>query len=120
AYAGTLLVSWFSQGQQGYSMALIAQDVLNTMRGELFDKINELPLGYHDRHESGVTMSRIVNDVAVFQELLTQGVINVLADFLILVGIIAIMVAMSPKLALLTLSVTPIMVAATYLFTSKA
>ena len=43
-------------------------------------------------------MSRIVNDVAVFQELLTQGVINVVADTLKLVGIIGIMIYMSPKL----------------------
>jgi len=65
-------------------------------------------------------MSRIVNDVAVFQELLTQGVINVVADILKLVGIIAIMIYMSPKLAGYTMIVLPIMVVATILFTQRA
>jgi ABC-type multidrug transport system fused ATPase/permease subunit len=65
-------------------------------------------------------MSRIVNDVAVFQELLTQGVVNVVADILLLIGIIGIMLAMSPKLALLTFSVLPIMVIATAIFTARA
>jgi ABC-type multidrug transport system fused ATPase/permease subunit len=120
AFALTNVIAWVSQAHQSYTMALVAQDVLNRIRAALFEKINRLSLSYHDRHESGVTMSRIVNDVAVFQELLTQGVVNVVADILLLIGIIAIMVAMSPKLALLTFTVLPIMVLATAFFTARA
>ncbi|MBM2811262.1 MAG: putative transporter [Chloroflexi bacterium] len=120
AFAFTLLVSWTTQAHQSYTMALVAQDVLTQIRGELFEKINRLSLSYHDRHESGVTMSRIVNDVAVFQELLTQGVVHVVADLLLLVGIIATMLVMSPKLALDSLAVLPIMVLATIFFTKRA
>ncbi len=120
AYGLTVLIGWFSQAHQSFTMALVAQDVLNRIRSALFEKINRLSLSYHDRHESGVTMSRIVNDVAVFQELLTQGVVNVVADMLLLFGIITIMVAMSPKLALFTFSVLPIMVLATAFFTQRA
>lgn len=119
-FALTLVVSWASQAHQGYTMALVTQEVLNRIRAGLFEKINHLSLSYHDRHESGVTMSRIVNDVAVFQELLTQGVINVVADLLLLVGIIAIMLAMSPKLAIYTFLVLPIMVLATVVFSQRA
>ncbi len=119
-YALTILIAWFSQAHQSFTMAVVAQDVLNRIRGALFEKINRLSLSYHDRHESGVTMSRIVNDVAVFQELLTQGVVNVVADFLLLIGIITIMVVMSPKLALYTFAVLPIMVLATAFFTQRA
>jgi ABC-type multidrug transport system fused ATPase/permease subunit len=90
------------------------------MRGELFVKINRLPLTYHDQHESGVTMSRIINDVTVFQQLLTNGAINVVTDLLILVGIASIMLALNWKLALLTLSVMPVMIGATIFFTSRA
>ncbi|MEK7217083.1 MAG: ABC transporter ATP-binding protein, partial [Chloroflexota bacterium] len=119
-FAGTLLVTFLTQSRQSYTMAYVAQHVLTKMRGELFAKLNRLPLAYHDRHESGVTMSRIVNDVAVFQELLTQGAVNVIADLLILAGIITIMVLMSPLLALYTLSVLPVMALATVFFTSRA
>ena len=119
-FALTLVVSWASQSHQSYTMALVTQNVLNRIRSELFEKINRLSLSYHDRHESGVTMSRIVNDVAVFQELLTQGVINVVADTLILIGIITIMMLMSPRLALLTFLVLPIMVVATVVYTHRA
>jgi ATP-binding cassette, subfamily B, multidrug efflux pump len=119
-FALTLVISWASQSHQSYTMALITQDTLNQIRSELFQKINRLSLSYHDRHESGVTMSRIVNDVAVFQELLTQGVLNVVADALILIGIISIMMMMSPRLALLTFAVLPIMVIATVIYTHRA
>lgn len=119
-FALTVIIAWVSQAHQSYTMALVTQDVLTRIRAALFEKINRLSLSYHDRHESGVTMSRIVNDVAVFQELLTQGVVNVVADLLLLLGIVAIMLAMSPKLALLTFAVLPIMVAATAFFTSRA
>jgi ABC-type multidrug transport system fused ATPase/permease subunit len=119
-FALTVIISWATQAQQQYAMAIVAQDVMNRMRSDLFSKINRLSLSYHDRHESGVTMSRIVNDVAVFQELLTQGVINIIADTIILVGIIAIMLAMSPKLALVTFSVLPIMVISTLIYTHRA
>src|SRR5438105_3775353 len=120
AFALTLVISWASQSHQSYTMALITQDVLNKIRSELFEKINRLSLSYHDRHESGVTMSRIVNDVAVFQELLTQGVIHLLADCLTLIGIVYVMWTMDPRLALYAFSVLPIMVIATAIYTSKA
>ncbi|MEA2642433.1 MAG: ATP-binding cassette, subfamily multidrug efflux pump [Chloroflexota bacterium] len=119
-FACTLVISWASQGYQGYTMTMVAQDVLNRIRTELFEKINHLSLSYHDQHESGVTMSRIVNDVTVFQQLLTQGLLNIVADFLILIGIITIMVTLSPKLALYTLAVLPIMLAATIIYTRRA
>lgn len=112
----TLVVSFGAQAVQSYVMASVAQSVLSKLRGDLFRKINHLSLGFHDRHESGVTMSRIINDVAVFQELLTQGVIHLIADCIVLVGTIVVMVSMSPKLAAYTFSVLPIMVGATILF----
>lgn len=116
----SLVVSFFAQMGQTYTMAKVAQSVLSDMRGQLFRKINALSLSYHDRHEAGVTMSRIVNDVAVFQELLTQGVIHMIADGLTLVGTIVIMVSMSPRLATYTFSVLPIMLIATIIFTIYA
>src|SRR3954467_6674534 len=116
AFALTLVVSYFSQAAQSNTMAYVTQHVLSKMRSELLAKINRLPLTYHDTHESGITLSRIINDVAVFQELLTQGAVNVVADMIILVGIISIMFYMSPKLAVFTLAVMPVMIFATAVF----
>ena len=118
-FALTLLVAWGSEAGESYTMAVVSQRVLKQIRDELFQKINRLPLGYHDRHKSGVTMSRIINDVTVLQELLTHGFINLVADSLVLVGIVAIMLTMSPKLALYAFTVLPIMVIVTAVFAHR-
>jgi len=116
-FALTLLIAWGSQAGESYTMAAVTQRVLTQIRSQLFQKINHLPLSYHDRHQSGVTMSRIINDVAVLQELLSNGVINLVADSLLLVGIVAMMLTMSAKLALYTFTVLPFMVLVAVVFT---
>jgi len=115
----TLLIAWGSQAGESYTMASVTQRVLKRIRDQLFQKINRLSLGYHDRHKSGVTMSRIVNDVTVLQELLTHGFIDLVADSLVIVGIVAIMLTMSPKLALYTFALLPVMVIVTLVFAHR-
>lgn len=105
---------------QNYTLAWVGQRVLATLRGDLFKHLQRLPLGYHDRHITGVTVSRVINDVAEINELLSQGVITLLGDAVVLVGIIVIMLEMSPKLALLTFTVLPLMLLATWLFSRQA
>jgi ATP-binding cassette subfamily B protein/subfamily B ATP-binding cassette protein MsbA len=67
-----------------------------------------------------VTVSRVINDVAEINELLSQGVITLLGDVIVLIGIIVIMFTMSPKLALLTFVVLPLMFLATWWFSRQA
>jgi ATP-binding cassette subfamily B multidrug efflux pump len=108
-----------SSGQQ-YLLSWVGQQVLATLRAHLFRHLQELPLGYHDTHIIGVTISRVINDVAVINELLSQGLITLLGDTLMLVGIVVVMVSMSPRLALWTFSVLPLMLLVTLVFAHKA
>jgi ABC-type multidrug transport system fused ATPase/permease subunit len=105
---------------QSYLLSRVGQRVLGDLRKKLFRHLQELSLGYHDTHIVGVTVSRVINDVSIINELLSSGWIAFIADFFILTGIIIIMVSMSPKLALLTLLVLPLMAVATWLFASRA
>ena len=59
--------------------------MLATLREQLFHHLQALPLGYHDTHIVGVTVSRVINDVAVINELLSQGLITLVGDALLLV-----------------------------------
>ena len=106
-------------GQQ-YLLSWVGQRVLATLRAGLFRHLQELPLGYHDTHIVGVTLSRVINDVAVINQLLSEGLITLVGDVLVLGGIVAVMLSMSPRLALLSLSVLPLMVLATVLFARRA
>jgi ATP-binding cassette subfamily B multidrug efflux pump len=118
--AATFLGIYLATSAQQYLLGWVGQRVLSTLRAELFRRLQALPLSYHDTHIVGVTISRVMNDVAVINDLLSQGLISLVGDTLVLVGIIGVMLSMSPRLALLAFSVLPLMVLATWLFTRQA
>jgi ATP-binding cassette subfamily B multidrug efflux pump len=116
AFTGTFLVS----AGQSYLLSWVGQRVLANLRSHLFSHLQRLQLGYHDTHIVGVTVSRVINDVAEINELLSQGVITLIGDLLVLVGIIVVMISMDAKLALFTFIVLPLMFLATWLFSRQA
>ena len=116
AYAGL----WGASAGQSYVLSLAGQRVLATLRSQLFRHLLRLPVGYHERSIVGVTVSRVINDVGVINELLSQGVVTLIGDTLLLVGIVVVMVSMSPQLALLTFAVLPLMALATMIFARYA
>lgn len=116
AYGGTFVF----QALQRYFMAWVGQRVLATLRLELVTKLQILPLEYHTRHIVGVIVSRVIGDVAVINELLSQGLIQLVSDLILLVGIVWVMLALHAELALLTFTVIPVMVVSSYLFSQSA
>lgn len=118
--AGAFIALYIVSAAQGYLLSWVGQRVLATLRSQLFGHLQRLQVGYHDRRIVGVTVSRLINDVAEINELLSQGVITLLGDLIVLVGIIVIMISMSPRLALLTFTVLPLMFIATWLFSRQA
>ncbi len=89
-------------------MAFVGQRVLFRLRVDLFKHLQRLSMSFYDRNEVGRVMSRVQNDVQQLQEFLSI-VILTLADVLSLGGIIAVMMVMNAKLALITLSVVPLL-----------
>jgi ABC-type multidrug transport system fused ATPase/permease subunit len=114
------LANYFASARQIVIMAQTGQQILMTMRAQLFRHLLRLPLGYFHRHPAGVTVSRLINDVLVLNDLLTNGILNVLTDIFMLVSTIVIMLWLSPQLALVTFAVMPLMVIAIWLFTNRA
>ena len=105
---------------QSYLLSWVGQKVLATLRSDLFRHLQWLQMGYQDRHIVGVTVSRVINDVAEINELLSQGIIKLLGDMVVLVGIIIIMITMNLQLALITFTVLPLMFFSTWLFSRQA
>ncbi len=118
--AGIFVGIYLTTSGQQYLLSWVGQQVLATLRTQLFRHLQTLPLSYHDTHIVGVTISRVINDVAVINELLSEGLITLVGDALVLVGIITVMLSLSLRLALLTFSVFPLMLLATYLFARRA
>ncbi len=118
--AAAFILLAISTAVQRFLLTWTGQRVLANMRAAMFDHLQHLSLNYHEGHIVGVTVSRVINDVAVINDLLSQGLITLAGDLLILVGIIGIMLTMSPRLALLTFIVLPLMMLFTYFFSHRA
>ena len=116
AFAGLLVASMV----QSYLLSWVGQRVLADLRMALYQHLQALSLGYHDKNIIGVTISRVISDVAVINELLSQGLIKLAGDMLLLIGIVGVMLSMSLRLALISFSVLPLMVLATAVFARHA
>jgi ATP-binding cassette, subfamily B, multidrug efflux pump len=117
---GAFVGIYITSALQRYLLAWVGQRVLATLRDNLFRHLQALPLGYHDRNIVGVTISRVISDVSVINDLLSQGLVVLIGDTLLLVGIIVVMLSMSPRLALLTFIVLPLMLIITVIFARHA
>jgi ABC-type multidrug transport system fused ATPase/permease subunit len=116
AYLGLFLAS---MGQR-YLLTWVGQHVLTNLRSALFNHLQRLSLSYHDTHIVGVTVSRVINDVAEINDLLSQGLITLIGDLLVLAGTVIVMLTMNAPLALYSFTVIPLMMLATYIFSRKA
>ncbi|HEY91071.1 MAG TPA: ABC transporter ATP-binding protein [Dehalococcoidia bacterium] len=110
AFIMTGVVNWGSQWLRMLTMAYIGRGILFTLRTQMFNHLQKLSMGFYDRHEVGRIMSRVQNDVTALQEVITNGVIDIISDLISLIGIIVILFLMNPKLASATLIIIPIMV----------
>jgi len=117
---GALTLAYLASAGQSYVLSWLGQRVLATLRSQLFRHLQDLSVAYHDDHIVGITLSRVVNDVDVINDLLSQGLVGILNDSTLLVGTVGVMLAMEPRLALLTFSVLPLMVLATAVFSRRA
>jgi ABC-type multidrug transport system fused ATPase/permease subunit len=109
-YIGIALAGWLLQYGDTLLMTRVAQRVLLDLRQAMFRQLMRLELRFYDRMAVGQLMSRVQNDVSTLQDVLTSGLLGVLGDLLLLVGILAVMVSMHVKLTLVTCTVLPISV----------
>ncbi|MBT3272588.1 MAG: ABC transporter ATP-binding protein [Spirochaetales bacterium] len=115
-----MILAYISSSAQGYLLSIIGQKVLFSLRNRLFDHLQRLSVAYHDNHITGVTVSRVINDVAVINNLLSEGLITLIGDSILLIGTIVVMLLMDVRLALITFTIIPVMILATVIFGKKA
>ena len=110
ALIGLSLLSWFGQYVQQVTTAFMGHNILLTLRTQMFAHIQKLSLSFLDRNEVGRVMSRVQNDVTVLQELLTTGLLTILADFAGLALVIFFLLILDVRLALVTFTVIPVLI----------
>ncbi|MGN7940000.1 ABC transporter ATP-binding protein [Metabacillus sp. 22489] len=87
----------------------LGQNVIYDLRKHLFTHVQSLSHRFFDQRSAGSILVRIMNDINSLQELFTSGVINLLMDFLLLIGVVVLLFTLSPQLTLAILIIVPIM-----------
>ena len=103
-----------------YVMSWTGQHVLKDLRINVFKHLHELSLSYYAEHESGAVMSRITNDMDTLQQAISFVLVQVLSGLLLIVWIGVVMLQMSVPYALVSMSVIPLMIIATWWFSGQA
>ena len=115
-YLGLLLISFVFEFTQTYIMQWAGQKVMFDLRAQIFRHLQRLHIAFFDHNPVGRLVTRVTSDVDALNEMFTAGVVSIFEDIFVLAGIIAIMLHMSWKLALITFAVLPLILVATSLF----
>jgi ATP-binding cassette, subfamily B, multidrug efflux pump len=103
-YVAAALLGWL----QGYILNDVVQNTVRRMRGDVETKLNRLPLSYFDKQPRGELMSRVTNDIDNISQTLQQTMSQLLVSLLTVVGVLTMMVLISPTLALVALVTVPL------------
>jgi ATP-binding cassette subfamily B protein len=112
----TVLVTFFLEFVQSFTMQLVGQRVMYDLRKELFAHLQRLQLSFFDRNPVGRMVTRVTTDVDVLNELFASGMVAIFGDFFTLLSIMVVMLSLNWRLALLTFSVLPVIVLVTVAF----
>lgn len=104
-YLLTILATYL----QAKIMIGISQRALQSIRNDLYEKMQKLPIRFYDTHNTGELMSRYTNDVDAVGEMLNTTVLQLISGVLSLIGTLFIMFYVNVWLALLTLVTVPIL-----------
>src|SRR5215475_4023850 len=118
-YVGLILVSFLLEYLQVYFMQWAGQMVMFDLRSEIFRHLQRMHIGFYDKNPVGRLVTRVTTDVDALNEMFTSGVVSIFEDVFVLAGILAIMLGVNWKLALITFAVLPFIAYATKLFRDR-
>ncbi|MCR8642783.1 ABC transporter ATP-binding protein/permease [Paenibacillus sp. N1-5-1-14] len=106
---GVYILYSLSTWLQNYWMIGAAQQAIYSMRTDLFKQLHRLPVSYYTKRQHGELMSRITNDIDNVSQTLNSSFIQISSSVLTFIGMISLMLWLSPLLTLITLMIVPIM-----------
>ena len=108
ALVGLYLISQLFSFLQGFGMAKITADVMQTLRREIDGKMHCLKLDYYDGHTRGDILSVITNDVDTINNTISQNLTAVVTQITTAVGVFLMMLAISPALSIIPVIMVPL------------
>jgi ATP-binding cassette subfamily B protein len=119
-FFAVLLVRGLIQYANAYLTQWIGQRTIYDLRMEIFRHLQNLSLKFYDKNPIGRLITRVTNDVEVLNEMFSSGIVMVFSDVFTIIGIFYFMFSMSWELALISLSVLPLLFYGTFLFRKRA
>lgn len=114
-----VISSIFSYIQQ-YIMASVAQKTVYDMRNDVNEKLNKLPLKYFDSKTHGEILSRVTNDIDTISTTLQQSLTQLITSLVTIIGVIIMMLSISPWLTLVTIITLPLSIVTTMTIAKKS
>ncbi len=102
-----------------FSMAKIGQQAIFELRNELYRHIQYLDMKFFDRNRTGDLMSRVTSDIGMMQQLISSGMLQIITDVFIFVGIVSYMFFANWKLTVIALATFPLMYFTTRYFSKR-
>ena len=109
-FAAAVFLDFGAKTLQMYIFQYIGQKTVMDIRKDLFVHVLSYCPAYFDKTPIGITISRLTSDIESLNESFSSGLVTLIADFLTLIGIVAMMFLLSPKLTFITLLVLPPMI----------
>jgi ATP-binding cassette, subfamily B, multidrug efflux pump len=118
-YVGLLVLTFALEFVQTYLMQWTGQKVMFDLRSQIFRHLQHMHVAFFDKNPVGRLVTRVTTDVDALNEMFTAGVVSIFEDVFVLAFILAIMLNMNWKLALVTFAVLPLIIYATKVFRDK-
>jgi ABC-type multidrug transport system fused ATPase/permease subunit len=115
-FVGVAIVYAVASYAQTYLVGWVGTRALQDLRERVFTHLQSMSIGFFTRRSPGVLVSRLTNDIEALNQLVTSGVVTLLSSGLTLVGVVAIMLVLDLKLALVTFLTFPLVAAASVVF----
>ena len=116
---GTLILQGIIQYGMTYLTSWIGQKIIYDLRKKIFDHILKLDLKFFDRNPIGRVVTRVTGDVEVLFEVFSSGLVTAFGDIFLILWVLYFMFTLDYKLALVTLSVLPVLIYATSVFRKR-
>ena len=109
AFVISALLFWGATYVQTYLVGWVGQRALQDLRLQIFEHLQSQPIGFYERRQAGVLISRMTNDVQALDQLVTDSVVTLFSSTLTLIGTVAILLWLDLELALLTFLIFPLL-----------
>jgi ATP-binding cassette subfamily B protein len=119
-YLVSLVLAFVVLYWQSYLMQMMGQYIMYDLRKEVFARFQRLSVRYFDRNPIGRLVTRVTSDVDALNELFTAGLVSIFGDLVLLVGIVGVLFWLDWRLALVTFSILPLLLALTLWFKVRA